>query len=99
MTTSEQGRARPVPLPPPGDKLGMGCLAPKGGLGTEEGMGAKAGEPSKEWPALKPPLMALLGCVRKTICTWEESIKAQADEHRPLRPDASPQSRWHSRPK
>ena len=67
LTPSEQGRARPVPLPPPGDKLGMGRLAPKGELGREEGVGAKAGEQSKEWPALKPLLMALLGCVQKMI--------------------------------
>lgn len=65
MTPSEQ--ARPVPLPPPGDKLGMGLHAPKGELGREEGMGAKAGKQSKEWPALKPPLMALLRCAQKMI--------------------------------
>lgn len=67
MGLSEQGRARPVPLPPLGDKLGMGRLAPKGELGREEGMGAGAGEQSKEWPALKPPPLALLGCVQKTV--------------------------------
>lgn len=88
MGLSEQGRARPVPLPPLGDKLGMGCLAPKGGLGREEGMGARAGKQSKEWPALKPPPLALLGCVQKTAhglrgTAGEESIEAQADEYLP----------------
>ena len=51
-------------------------------------MGARAGKQSKEWPALKPPPLALLGCVQKTAhglwgTAGEESIKAQADEHLP----------------